>query len=40
MRGKKGTTSVKHDVKQYVRRVSHVLKGADEGARNHIGESR
>lgn len=32
MRGKKGTTSVKHDVKQYVRRVSHVLKGADEGA--------
>ena len=25
MRGKKGTTSVKHDVKQYVRRVSHVL---------------
>lgn len=32
MRGKKGTTSVKHGVKQYVRRVSHVLKGADEGA--------
>ena len=32
MRGKKGTTSVKHDVKQYVRRVSHVLKGADEGS--------
>ena len=30
MRGKKGTTSVKHDVKQYVRRVLHVLKGADE----------
>ncbi len=23
---------MKHDVKQYVRRVSHVLKGADEGA--------
>ena len=32
MRGKKGTTSVKHDVKQYVRRVLHVLKGADEGS--------
>ncbi|WP_368110814.1 Rv3654c family TadE-like protein, partial [Bifidobacterium adolescentis] len=23
---------MKHDVKQYVRRVSHVLKGADEGS--------
>ena len=37
MRGKRGTPSVKHDVKQYVRRVLHVLKGADVAARRGAG---
>ena len=32
MRDKKEATSVKHGVKQCVRRVSHVLKGTDEGS--------